>query len=298
MKNLYGKAVTTERSVTMARRKKDEKTAAAVIMLGTAVNSKGKEISVVSRSIRRYREQIGMEQKELARRLGIPASAVSNWETGFAKPNIDILVSVCSVLGITLYDLFGLDDPLVDYTAREQKLVAKYRELSEGHRYTVDRLIDSLGVAEDMDEAPDLTQLLYFGRQLAAGTGDPTDFGDDGEPIYLHSSALVDTADYVFTVSGDSMEPEYHNDDMVLVKRFPDCGSISEGEVGAFIIGNEAYIKEYRCDGLHSYNSVYKTMRFTDDDKVFFIGKVVGVLESGDIANDSEIQKYLAVREI
>ena len=114
MKNLYGKAVTTERSVTMARRKKDEKTAAAVIMLGTAVNSKGKEISVVSRSIRRYREQIGMEQKELARRLDIPASAVSNWETGFAKPNIDILVSVCSVLGITLYDLFGLDDPLVD----------------------------------------------------------------------------------------------------------------------------------------------------------------------------------------
>ena len=65
---------------------------------------------------------------------------------------------------------------------------------------------------------------------------------------------------------------------MVLVRSFPDCGDIQPGEVGAFIIGNEAYIKEYQKDGLHSFNSAYKTMKFTDEDKVFFIGKVVGTL--------------------
>ena len=56
----------------------------------------------------------------------------------------------------------------------------------------------------------------------------------------------------------------------------------------------EAYIKEYQRDGLHSYNNAYKTMKFTYDDKVFFIGKVIGVLDSGDIATDREIEKYLS----
>lgn len=281
----------------MARQKKDDNTSKGkVIEIGSAAK-KGRDITAAARSIKKYREQIGMEQKELARRLGIPASAVSNWETGFAKPNIDILVPVCRVLGITLYDMFGLDDPLMKYTAREQTLIAKYHDLTEGHKYAVDRLVESLGAAELMDDTPDLTKLVYFSRRLAAGIGDPTDILDDGEPLYLHSSALVDTADYVFTVNGDSMEPEYRDDDMVLVKSFPDCGDIRSGEVGAFIIGNEAYIKEYRKDGLHSFNSAYKTLQFTDEDKVFFIGKVIGTIDTNDIAGDEEIQKYLMARE-
>ena len=280
----------------MAHQKKDETSnKGKVIEIGSAAK-KGREITIVSRSIKKYREQIGMEQKELARQLGIPASAVSNWETGFAKPNIEILVPVCRVLGITLYDMFGLDDPLMKYTAREQTLVAKYHDLTDGHKYVVDSLVDSLGTAELMDVTPDLTKLIYFNRQLAAGIGDPTDLYDDGEPLYLHSSALVDTADYVFTVNGDSMEPEYHDDDMVLVRSFPDCGDIQPGEVGAFIFGNEAYIKEYQKDGLHSFNSAYKTMKFTDEDKVFFIGKVVGTLDTDDIADDDEVKKYLVAQ--
>ena len=167
----------------MARQKKDDNTGKGkVIEIGSAAK-KGRDITAAARSIKKYREQIGMEQKELARRLGIPASAVSNWETGFAKPNIDILVPVCRVLGITLYDMFGLDDPLMKYTAHEQALIAKYHDLTEGHKYAVDRLVESLGAAELMDDTPDLTKLVYFSRRLAAGIGDPTDILDDGAAL-------------------------------------------------------------------------------------------------------------------
>ena len=272
-------------------RKKNEEIKGTLIEIGSATK-KGREITVVSRNIRRYREGLCMEQKEFARLLGVPTSTISNWETGFSKPTLNVIVPVCKVLGITLYELFGLDDPLMKFTAREQLLVSKYHDLTDGHKYAVDQLVDSLGLAEVMDEAPDLTKLIYFDRQLAAGIGDPTDFDDDGEPIFLYSSEIVDTADYVFTVNGDSMEPVYHNDDIVLVKRFPECGDIQPGEVGAFIIGNEAYIKKYQRDGLHSYNEKYDTMKFTDEDKVYFIGKVVGVLDEGDIASESDIEKY------
>ncbi len=278
----------------MARKNNYEGTG-KIIEIGKKVNGTKKEISPVCKNIRKYREQIGMEQKELSLKLGQAASSVGNWERGFSKPNLDLLTSICNILGITLYELFGINDPLIKYTAKEQSLISDYRELSDGHKIAVDGLISSLAAAEIIDDTPDLTKLIYFTKQLAAGIGDPTDIEDNGEPIFLHSSTLVNKADYVFTVNGDSMEPEYHNGDMVLIKSFPDCDDILPGEMGAFIYGNEAYIKEYQADGLHSLNKEYDTIQFTEDDKVYFIGKVIGVLDDSDLASDKDIEKYLKV---
>lgn len=254
-----------------------------------------KQIPVVCRSIRKYRERLGIEQKELARRVGVKPNAVSNWETGFSKPNIDLFLPICGALGITLYELFDADDPMLRYSEREKLLLDKYRSLSEGHKYAVDKLAASLGYVESLEECPDITELTYFSRSLAAGVGDPTDFEDEGEPIYLYSSELVDSADCVFSVNGDSMEPDFRDGDMVLVQRFPDCPRLSEGEIGAFIVGNETYVKEYREDGLHSLNAKYKPMRFSDDESVFFIGKVVGVLDPDDIASDEDVNRYFSL---
>jgi SOS-response transcriptional repressor LexA len=202
-------------------------------------------------------------------------------------------VPVASILGISLYELFGLDDPMMQYSKQEQRVFAKYKELNEPHRAAVSTMIDMLGDAElktvTADDIPDLTVLRYFNRQLAAGIGDPTDMDDDGEPIYLYSTELIDKADYVFTVNGESMEPVYNSGDMVLVEK---CTEIEYGQVGAFLIGNEAYIKECREDGLHSYNEKYKTMKFNDDDSVSVIGKVIGVITAEDIASQKDIRAY------
>lgn len=227
--------------------------------------------------------------------LGVPASAVSNWETGFSKPNLNLLCPICEALNITLYELFDIDDPMHRQSAREQLLLAKYRDLSEAHKYAVDKLVDSLERAEVIDDCPDITELVYFTRSLAAGLGDPTEFDDEGEPIFLYSSPEVDNADCVFSVSGNSMEPEFHDGDMVLVQRYPNCSQIRPGEIGAFITGNETYVKEYQPDGLHSLNKRYKTMKFNEDDSVYFIGKVIGKLDENSIATEKDIEKYFSV---
>ena len=112
---------------------------------------------------------------------------------------------------------------------------------------------------------------------------------DDGEPIYLYSTELINKADYVFSVNGESMEPVYNNGDMVLVEK---CTEIKYGEVGAFLIGNEAYIKECQKDGLHSYNEKYSTMHFNADDNVSLIGRVIGVISAEDIAAQKDIKAY------
>ena len=38
------------------------------------------------------------------------------------------------------------------------------------------------------------------------------------------------------------------------------------GNIGAFIVGNETYIREYEEDGLHSINSSYPVLRSGEEE--------------------------------
>ena len=56
----------------------------------------------ISKNIAKYRESAGLSQKELANKLGVVPSRISNWETGANCPTIDILFEVCEVLGVSI----------------------------------------------------------------------------------------------------------------------------------------------------------------------------------------------------
>lgn len=266
-----------------------------VIDMSTGRPVEKASVPVLCARIRHYREALGMEQKELAKRLGITANSICNWENGRSRPDVNLLPGICAALRITLYQLFDLKDPTVQYTAREQRLVDDYRQLSRGHQRAIDALMETLITVQQAENCPEIRKLTFFERSLAAGIGDPTEFEDEGEPIFLYASEDVDRADCVFSVNGDSMEPEYHNGDLVLVQRIPGAPDLDYGEIGAFIVGNETYIKEYRADGLHSLNQKYDVMRFGDEESVYLIGRVVGILEPKEIASDSDVEKYLCV---
>ena len=115
--------------------------------------------------------------------------------------------------------------------------------------------------------------------------------------FYLYDVPWLDRADCVFKVNGDSMEPEYHSGDYVLIERIPDAPELKHGEIGAFAIGNELYIKEFQEDGLHSLNTKYPVMTFDDDTKVYLIGRVLSVVDQKDIATDEDVRLYQTVKE-
>lgn len=249
-------------------------------------------LPVLCERIRFYRERAGMEQKTLARLIGVTGNAVSNWENGRGRPDINLLPDICRALNVTMYDLFDMEDPGIRYSAGEQIFLDQYKQLSPGHRMAIDQMVDTLLKVQIAESVPLIRRLTFYQKSLAAGVGDPSEIDDEGQPIFLYASREVDRADCVFTVNGDSMEPEYHNGDMVLVSRIPDAPDLQLGEVGAFIVGNETYIKVYREEGLESLNPKYPIMHFHDAESVYLIGRVTGILDPKQVASAQDVDKF------
>jgi transcriptional regulator with XRE-family HTH domain/quercetin dioxygenase-like cupin family protein len=60
----------------------------------------------VGRRLRAHREQSGISLRELARRLGVSASAISQIETGKSLPSVSRLYAIVTELGMSLDELF------------------------------------------------------------------------------------------------------------------------------------------------------------------------------------------------
>ena len=279
----------------MAKRTFDRSTAdeSKVIDMHTGKPLERESKPVICERIRHYRTALGMEQKVLAGMVGVTANAVSNWESGRFRPDVNLLPDICNALRITLYQLYGLDDPSIRYTASEELFMEDYRQLTPGHRLAVRTLTGTLLQVQSAERCRRIQKLMFFERQLAAGIGDPSEFDDEGIPIYVYASSLTEKADCVFTVNGDSMDPDYADGSMVLVQRITDTGDLEAGDIGAFMIDNELYIKEYQPDGLHSHNPANPVMRFCEYENVYLIGRVIGILDREEVARQTDVERYM-----
>lgn len=83
----------------------------------------GKEIPVLCRQIRFFREKMNMEQKELAAKVGIKSNAVSNWENGRTRPDIALLPKICQVLGVSMDELFDIPKSEAEIPPAEKPVI-------------------------------------------------------------------------------------------------------------------------------------------------------------------------------
>ncbi len=306
----------TAQAYTGRRSVKDPAPDANVLIANTMKAAKKKEIPVIGQRIKYFREQMGMEQKALAEKLGIISNAISNWECGRTRPDIALLPKIAAELGVSIDELFDMPKPTAHSsapgkiqmsqhgtTAAQPKfkksalsLLEQYSQLSVAHQFVIDAMVEKLQEAEDLQIYNQVEEGTEFTKTLAAGFDPGVEFDDKGETLYLYKDKIHPQTDCIFTVSGDSMEPDYHNGDKVMVQRYPNCGELRPGEVGAFITHNETYIKVYERDGLHSLNKEYKTMQFTDDDSVYLIGRVLGVLDPSAVLSFEESVRYDKVK--
>ena len=103
----------------------------------------------IQKNLAFYRKKKGYNQKELADRLGIGATTVSGWERGAYTPDIDTLFVICRLLGVTLNDMFGIDEfsdaNALTVTGIERDIVLAYRKADDIGKAMVLR---ALGIEE------------------------------------------------------------------------------------------------------------------------------------------------------
>ena len=95
--------------------------------------------------IRKYREENNLSQKQLAEKIGVSNSRVSNWEQGLNRPDADILAAICVALDVSPSLLLGIQVTGDELTEQERKVLKAYRE-KEDVRQAVQIL---LGVSEE-----------------------------------------------------------------------------------------------------------------------------------------------------
>lgn len=65
------------------------------------------DIPFLGEKIRKFRKELGITQTELAQKLNISFQAVSNWERGAAPPDLDNIVKLSQLFGITVDNLLN-----------------------------------------------------------------------------------------------------------------------------------------------------------------------------------------------
>ena len=221
---------------------------------------------------------------------GIADFMVINWEQNKSKPDCSVIPKLCSFLGVTLNELFGVKD---EYTQTERTLVSNFRLLKPTTQRVAFSLIDSMVTKElaAHDEMLVNTTRIIDEQPgaLAAGTAasgieipsvQPT-------PYFITINDRTKKADAVVRVSGHSMEPEYHPNDMVF---FEYTNSASVGEDVVVCWAGQAFIKRLGDDGtLFSLNPDYPFEYEGDGSDIQILGRVLGVLGVDDKPAESDM---------
>lgn len=96
-----------------------------------------------------------------------------------------------------------------------------------------------------------------------------------GHEIDVPADISYEKPDFALKIRGDSMEPEYNDGDIILVKN---ASSVEKGELGIFNVDGEAFFKIFGGNRLISLNKKYKDIRLPDELYSACIGKVVAKL--------------------
>ena len=122
-----------------------------------------------------------------------------------------------------------------------------------------------------------------FENAVSAGTGN---FLVDGpkETVRIDESILPEDTTFGVRISGDSMEPEFHDGQIAWVLQQE---SVANGEIGIFALNGEAYIKKLQNDKdgifLISLNEKYAPIKVGENDRLDIFGKVLGKSDASAI---------------
>lgn len=61
-------------------------------------------------NFKNIRKRAGLSQVQVAKKLGIRQSNVSDWENDVSRPEYEKLIELAKIYDVSLYEILGLDD--------------------------------------------------------------------------------------------------------------------------------------------------------------------------------------------
>ena len=240
----------------------------------------------IGNQIKTFRKSAGFTQDELAKRLNTTKQTISRYEKGDRKANQDMLFELCDIFGVSIDDFFPSQNETLQ-SPPTSSIQTIYDELNPPRQvkvlnYAKRQLNEQKNEEEtkgnEVSEAIQLYSYDYYDHPASAGTGQ---YLNDVRVERIELPVDID-ADFVIPIKGDSMEPDYHDGDLVFIQTSVD---LNDGVIGVFNYNGDAYIKQLVIDKeqayLHSLNPAYKDMPITPDTDFRIIGEVVDLYREG-----------------
>ena len=92
----------------------------------------------------------------------------------------------------------------------------------------------------------------------------------------ISSPDIPEAATFGVYVDGDSMEPRYHNKDLIWIEQ---TACLDDGEIGIFYLDGNAYVKKFQNNRLGTYlislNKKYDPIPVTENSSFKIFGRVL-----------------------
>lgn len=227
----------------------------------------------LGKTIAKHRKEHKIKQSELALKLEyydifVKPNTVSAWESGLSIPNSKQLLAICEILNIyDIYTEFVNPNPINPFRNLNETGVAKVMDYIH--------LLEKSGEYKTADIIPIhiLRERKVFYTTVSAGTGSFL----DGEDYEMYTSPdIPEEASFGVYVSGNSMEPRYHNEELIWIEQ---TEQLEDGEIGIFYLDGNAYVKKFQNNEngtyLVSLNKKYDPIPVTENNSFKIFGRVM-----------------------
>lgn len=261
--------------------------------------------------IKKLKSEQKITNDRLSEMTGIPLGTLSKLLAGISdSPKLANVVAIADALGTTLdYLVSGTEQNHHNYTltADEIGLIEDYRsldiygrsltklvaqkeservrqaeELAEvaSHSVPSGYAKRSAKILQPVFEAPTPAigakrAVLLYDLPVSAGPGVYLD-DSTAQEIHIPDNEKTHAADFALRISGNSMEPKYHDGDILLIE---DTETVEIGELGIFILDGNGYFKKYGGDRLISLNPEYGDILLKEYAEAVCCGRAVGKLK-------------------
>lgn len=208
----------------------------------------------------------------LADNIGVSRSTVFRYEKGdIEKMPIDVVANVAEALNVSLPDLMGIENDSI-----QKKINDIVYNLSSDRQQNVYNFA-SKQLAEQNNKVVSLNPnkaVIDVDGFLSAGSGE---FLDDSTQKFTAEvqKPIPTDYDFAFKINGESMEPVYHDQQIVFVKHLDEY---RDGQIVAAICGPDAYLKKLKVEDnkttLMSINTEYPNVSVCEQDSLKILGVV------------------------